>query len=419
MAKTIKMNRFTGMNNIKESEGLFVERGGVAEPRIILNADVSEAGRLIQRDGTTKIIPLTDGHSEWAGATCHLVMDGTTLKRISGETATTILDIGGLVAPMHYAEVADKVYISNKYYNGIFDPETDAISAWGIPLPVGPVISWTPGNLPVGRYKVTFTQNPTAPGDDMSGNGPISQIVLNSEGGISISNRPANAVVWCTDPNGDKFFKVGETDRIVTATSVEPLRSFLCSPPPFMEHIVHAFGRMWGLRDNFLYYSESFHLDWWRLGDNRIKFATNGTMIAKVKTGLFVGCEDRTKFLLGTEPEKMEERDVGAGAVPGTLSYCNDIIELGDTISPPEKKHNSVPVWVSQEGIVAGNPAGRLFSLSQQKVKFAPGNVGASLYRKKDGHFQFLTSFPKGGEQDGFGMSDVATVEVIRNGTVI
>lgn len=415
MPNEIKINSFTGMQNIESSEGLFVKKG-VAQPRVILNADCTEKGRIVKREGQTKIISLTDGHSEWSGATCHLVMDGTTLKRISGETATTIENIGGAVVPMAYAEVADKVYLSNEFYTGIFDPVANTLSAWGISLPAGPMISTTSGGLPVGTYHVCLTQTS---GDDISGNGPITQIVLASEGGISISNRPSGAVVWCTDPNGDIFYRIGETDTITSVTTVEPLPSMFCSPPPFMKYITHAFGRMWGMVGSRLYYSEPFHLDWFKLGNNVFEFATDITLIAKVKTGLFIGCEDRTYCLLGTEPKDMKQLDVGAGAVPGTLAYCNDIIELGDTISPPEKKHVSVPVWVSQEGIVAGNPVGRLFSLSQQKVKFAPGNVGASLYRKKDGQFQFLTSFPKGGVQEGLGMSDETTVEVIRNGVVI
>ncbi len=416
MANEIKINSFTGMQNIESAEGLFVKKG-VAQPRILLNADCSEKGRIVKRDGYTKIISLTNGHSlSKDTVSCLLCMDGTTLKRLSGETATTIEDLGGYVTTMHYSEVANLVYLSNAFYNGIFDPNANTVSAWGITLPVGPVLSTTSGSLPIGTYHVCFTQ---ASGDDISGNGPITQIVLTSEGGISISNRPSGAVTWCTDPNEDIFYRIGETDAIAGVPTVEPLPSMFCSPPPFMEYILHAFGRMWGASSNILYYSEPFHLDWWKLGTSTFEFATNITLIAKVKTGLFVGCDDRTYFMGGSNPEEMQQLDVGAGAIPGTLAYCNDIIELGDTISPPEKKHTSVPVWVSQEGIVAGNPAGRLFSLSQQKVKFAPGDKGASLYRKKDGQFQFLTSFPKGGEQDGLGMSDDATVEVIRNGVVI
>jgi len=416
MANEIQINAFTGMQNIETAEGLFVKKG-VAQPRIILNADVSEKGRLTKREGYTEVVTLTDGHSLSKDlVSCLLVMDGITLKRLDGTTLTEIGSVGMLKTNMYYAEVGDKVYLSNKYYNGIFDPDTNALSTWGITLPNGPVLSSTSGGLPGGIYHVCFTQRS---GTDISGNGPISKITLSSTGGISISNRPTDGVVWCTDPNGDIFYRIGEVSSILNSVSVEPLPSMFCSPPPFVEHLTHAFGRMWGMVDNILYHSEPFHLDWWKLGTSFFEFATKGTLIAKVRTGLFIGCDDRTYFMGGTKPEEMQQLDVGAGAVPGTLAYCNDIIELGDTISPPEKKHTSVPVWVSQEGIVAGNPAGRLFSLSQQKVRFAPGNVGASLYRKKDGQFQYLTSFPKGGAQDGLGMSDDATVEVIRNGVVI
>jgi len=415
MVNTINLDKFTGMNNVKDAEGLFVGKG-VAQPRIILNADVTDQGRIVRRDGFTEIAALTDGHSLWSGSTCILVMDGTTLKRLDGDTLTTIEDLGGLSTTMYYAEVGDQVYFSNKYRNGIFDSEDNSVSDWGITLPTGPVLSSTSGSLDSGIYHVCFTQGS---GDNISGNGPVSHITLSSTGGISIGNRPTGAVVWCTDPNGDIFYRIGEVDTIVNIPSVEPLPSLFCSPPPYLEHLTHAFGRMWGARGNILYYSEPFRVDWWKLGQCYFEFATDITLVAKTYTGLFVGCEDRTYSLLGTEPEKMQQTDVGAGAVPGTLVYCNDIIELGDTISPPEKKHRSVPVWVSETGIVAGNPVGRLFSLSQGKVRFNPGSYGASLYRNRDGNFQYLTSFYKGSEDSGLGMSDDATIEVVRNGRVI
>lgn len=413
--KNIEIHAFTGMNNIKSSEGLFVKKG-VAQPRINLNCDVTPEGILSKRDGQTKTVALSDCHSLFGGATCMLVMSGLNLYRIEDESYTLIQGVTGPQDDMFYAEVADQVYMSNQYWNGIFDPMTNAVSDWGITLPPGPMLSSTNGNLPPGTYHVCFT---SVSGSDISGNGPISQIMLSSEGGISISNRPADAIVWCTDPNGDTFYRVGEVSTIVDIPAMEPLPSLFCSPPPFLKYITHAFGRMWGARGNYLYYSEPFHLDWWRLGANRFEFATDITLIAVVKTGLFIGCEDRTYCLLGRQPEEMQQLDVGAGAIPGTLAYVNDIVELGDVISPPEKKHHSVPVWVSQEGIVAGNPLGRLFSLSQDKVRFYPGKKGAALYRKKDGNFQYLTSFYKGGEQEGIGMEDDATVTVIRNGQVI
>jgi len=416
MTDPIKIDSFTGMKNIEDAGDLFTGQGTVT-PRIILNSDVTRSGNLVKRDGYTSVVDLTAGHSMWSGATCILVMDGLILKRLDGKTLTTIQTVTGPQSAMFYSEVGDKVYISSKYYNGIFDPETNTVSSWGITLPSGPVLATGAGAMAEGLYHVCLT---TESDNEISGNGPISQITLSSTGGISISNRGADDVVWCTDPNGDIFFRVGKSDGIINIPSVEPLPSLFCYQPPYMENLTHAFGRMWGSKGNILYYSEPFHLDWWKTGTSFFEFATDITLVANMATGIFVGCKDRTYCLLGSKPEEMKQLDVGAGAVSGSLGYCNNVIELGDTISPPEKKHVSIPGWMTSDGsFVLGNPAGRVFNLSQEKIKFVPGDKAASLFREKNGQFQFLTSFQKGGEQSGLGMSDEATVEVIRNGKVI
>jgi hypothetical protein len=186
-----------------------------------------------------------------------------------------------------------------------------------------------------------------------------------------------------------------------------------------MKYITYAFGRVWGSIDKILYYSEPFHPEWFRASLNKFEFDQGINMIAQVPTGLFIGCEDITYFLAGDEPQQMKQTLAGKGAVPGTLVYCDNVPELGDILSPAERIHVSVPIWLSQEGVVIGNASGRLFNLTQQKVKFAPGVKGASVHRMKNGEFQYLTSFKQGSPGSGFGMADTATAEVIRNGKVI
>jgi hypothetical protein len=406
-----RIDEFRGMNNIKLAEGSF------KEPRIVLNADVTEEGRVIKRDGQTKVIDLPGAHSIWADKLAMMCAAPGKLYRIQHGNAVEICSISGPKSPMSYVDVGDLIYASNLYWNGIFDPSDNSIGAWGIPLPEQVVLTGISGNLPAGTYNVCLTNRV---GKNISGNGPVSQIILSSgNSGINISNRPANGVTWVTDPDGSVFHLAGETDNIIAPPGMEPLPSFLCSPPLNMENLCLAFGRMWGSVAKNLYYSEGLHFDWFKLSSNLIDFSENIRLIARVKTGLFIGCDNYTKFLKGTVPKEMEVKDAGPGVCKGTVKYCDDLGELGDTISPPEKTHVSVPVWLAKNGFVAGNEAGRLFSLSQRKVKFVPGNEGASLFRKKDGKFQFLTSFKSGSEGSGFGMSDSATCEVIRNGTLI
>jgi hypothetical protein len=417
MTKPITLDNFVGMNNIKQSENLFVGRAKSCQPRIILNADTTSQGRLIKRDGSTKVVDLTSPHSLWAETLAVLCASEGKLYRISQNQAAEICSITGQDTYLSYIEIDNKIYISNKYWNTIFDPADNSTSAWGLTLPEQPVVSSTTGNLPAGTYQICFTK---FSGREISGNGAIASIELTSEGGISISNRSADSLVWITDPNGNKFFLAGQLDTIVGhAQSSELLPSFLCSPAPFMECLDYAFGRVWGNIDNVLYYSEPFYPEWFRLQFNKFEFDQNITLVAHVPTGMFVGCEDVTYFLAGTEPSQMKQTVAGKGAVPGTLTYCNNVPELGDILSPAERIHVSVPIWLSQEGIVIGNASGRLFNLTQQKVKFRPGARGASVHRMKNGAFQYLTNFKQGSPGSGFGMADNVTAEVIRNGKVI
>lgn len=417
MSRPIKIDNFSGMDNIRLEESLFVGRDKKCSPRVILNADCTVKGRLIKRDGSAKFVALTGAHSLWACDAAMLCASGGKLYRISQGQAVEICEIGGPVSYLSYTEIDNKVYISSKYWNIIFDPSDNSTEAYGLTLPDQPVISSTSGSLPAGTYQLCFTRFNNR---EISGNGAIALIELSAEGGVAIANRTSDLLVWITDPNGSKFYLAGQIDTVVaTASSSEPLPSFLCSPPPFMEHITHAFGRVWGSVGNILYYSEPFHPEWFRLVLNRFEFDQDITLIAQVSTGLFVGCEGTTFFLQGTEPQGMKQSIVGKGAVPGTLYYCNNVPELGDILSPAEKIHVSVPIWLSQEGIVIGNPSGRLFNITQEKVRFRPGVRGASIHRMKDGEFQYLTSFKQGSPGSGFGMTDSATAEVIRNGKVI
>ena len=409
MANPFRVNAFAGMKNIHDASVK------LENPTVILNADTNNEGRLIKRGGQSKMIDLAGAYSLWGCKFVMLVAAGGVLYRISQGQAISFGSIAGPGDPLSYEEVAGKVYISNRHWAAVYNPATLSLEQWGIALPQAPRLSVIDGNLPAGVYHVCFTiQN----GDEISGNGPLEAIELTEDNsGIWIENLPDNAIVWVTDPNGEKLFYAGNASSVVTLISVEPLPTFLCSPPEPMENLCYAFGRMWGSVDNVLVHTEPYQVGLTQ-NTNRFELDQKITMIARVSTGLFVGLENKTVFFAGTEPAKMIQMDAGAGAVKGTLAYCNNLGELGDVLGTSEKVYVDVPVWLSQEGIVAGNPSGRLFNLTNNKVKFTPPQSGAAMYRDVNGTFQFLTSFPHGQSGSGVRASDPKAIEAFKNGHV-
>jgi hypothetical protein len=179
-----------------------------------------------------------------------------------------------------------------------------------------------------------------------------------------------------------------------------------------MENICYAFGRIWGSVDSDIYYCEPYRFGWFKLSGNKFSFDSYITLIAKTSTGLFIGMEERTIFLLGTEPDQMQEMDAGAGSVKGSLAYCNNLPDLGSILGTPEKGFVDVPVWMTEEGIVAGNSTGKLYNLTKNKIKTSKPSRGASLYRNLEGVFQFLVSFKRGATGSGKGFSDHDTDKV-------
>jgi hypothetical protein len=410
----INVHGFSGSNNVKTEEKFFSKKG-VCEPRVILNADIDLTGRVVKRQGKDLAITLSGAHSLWAGNTCMLCAANGVLYRISQGKAVNLGTISGVKYPLSYVEAEDKVYISNPYWQGVLDPSSNTVSSWGVAVPPGPMLLSSAGNLPAGTYYVCMTN---VVNGELSGNSPITQFQLSAEGGIQVLNRPTGALVWITDTNEGIFYLVGAQNQIVTLPTVEPLPSFMCSPPPFLTNLCYAFGRIWGSSGCDVYYSQPFKLGWFKLSSNVYHFEDEVTMIAKVPTGLFIGMKNRTRFLLGTIPEQMVQQDAGAGSIQGTLAYCNNLPELGWTLGTPEKDFTDVPVWMTSEGIVVGSPSGKFFNVTKNKLKMGIPEQGASLYRNLEGVIQFLTSFKMGTTGSGAGFSDPDTINAFINGRI-
>jgi hypothetical protein len=413
----IDVKGFDGANNVVGEEHFYSNaQRRIASPRVILNADIDLVGRLNARKGKTLFLTLAGAHSLWSCPSCMLCAAGNTFYRIKQGAKVTLGTISGPAGtPLSYAEAEGKVYASNPYWCGVYDPAANTLSSWGVSLPPGPMLLSGTGNLPAGVYHVCMTN---VSGTDISGNGPIVKIELTATGGIQILNRPSGALVWATEANESVFYRVGAVSQIVDIPAVEPLPTFLCSPPPNLDNLCYAFGRMWGSSGSTVYYSEPFKLGLFRLNVNKFTFDSPITLIAKVSTGLYVGMESRTVFLAGVVPKDMQQIDAGSGSIPGTLVYCDNMPELGWTLGTESKNFTDVPVWLTDDGVVVGNATGKLFNITKNKLKTGIPVRGASLYRNLEGITQFLTSFKRGVTGSGMGFSDADTMAAFEDGRI-
>ena len=311
---------------------------------------------------------------------------------------------------LFYAACADAVYISSRHWMGILNLTQNTVARWGIPLPEQPVLAAISGTgaLTAGRYQVCYTNLVDGL---IGGSGMIAEIdILTDNSTIQLLNMPDGVIAWATDPDGNTFYRAAEEQALITGIeTMEPLPTFLCSPPSPMKFIRRAFGRLWGALDNRLIYSEPYRYDLFK-STNGFTFSTEILLVAFVDGGIFVGFDDRTIFLPGTEPSVMREVHVGAGVARNILAYCNNVPDMG----------NNVPVWVSKDGLVAGGHSGALIMITKDRVQFPAGQEGAAVSRIVNGQEQYLTSFkqerPRG---SGVGFGDSATCEVVRNGKVL
>jgi len=405
--REIKVDNFEGMNNI-----VVKSKRTMANPSIILNANVEPDGSLVKRPGYEKVIDLTGGHSLWTNnkGIVLCVAASKVYSVVDGIATVELADTARADAPMSYLEISGKIYLSNKNWTGMFDPELNSIVEWGIPVPVTPILTTGTGSLPTGIYMVCLTA--ISEYGRPSGNSALTEITLSEPGGISISNLPEGASVWMTDPNGSQLLYAGNSSFITNLPEhPEPIPTMWGEPPYPMSHLCWAFGRVWGSRFEKVFYSEPYQPELFRLSTGFFDFKETILMVAKTDHGLFIGGDANTYYLAGTDPLGMVQSIAGVGVVPGTLCYVSDLGELG----------KNVPVWIGKDGVYAGLADGRILNVVKNNLRIDPQQVqGASFSRVKDGRKQMLFSMKHNqprGQVVGFG--DLAACDVVRDGMVI
>ena len=162
-------------------------------------------------------------------------------------------------------EIDGLIYMSSATWTGKYNLITEAIEDWGVALPPAPVVSVvSDGELPPGRYFLCYTI--LAGRGVAGGNGDICTIEFEGESkGIVLANYLSSYLCWITDANGKDFYLADvQSDKITSRYYGTPLQSLFVVSPPKMTVIAYAFGRIWGIKGRFLYYSEPGAYEWFK-----------------------------------------------------------------------------------------------------------------------------------------------------------
>lgn len=415
----VKISNFTGMANAvsRDDATLGRDKGrGIRDtPHVILNAD-PVSGVLIRRPGLRKVIDMeglqtiwSDGHRVF-GVAANALYE---LHPESGERDELCTLNGDAMHPVSFVKQGDKVYFSNIFDNGVIDLSTMACVGWGIEPPHDPVAKATgDGGLQPGTYNVIYSW---VSSDGLaSGNSAITPVELSEEGGIALTSRNPGAVVWCTEADGHVFYRVGEVDNITHIATAEPFPHLWAGPPPRMDHLTVAHGRMWGARGKTLYYSEPHRFDLWNKAYSRFDYHEKITGVAGTETGVYVGTEKRVLFLLGRDPREMSERRVAeepmlAGSLTRVRAEDVRLSDLGEVL----------PVWVGGDGVYVGSEQGSATNISGTQIGLrALGAARASVVAHvQSGYHRLLASIQQ--QDDGVVMGDNVTAAIVRRGSVV
>lgn len=397
-SRPLKIENIAGMDNTGGSKPPEV-------PDVILNMD-AVSNSLQVRAGRKLHVALTSPNSLYAvGSVLLCSADGVVWPRSVWEideagNKRELWKVDG-DDKLYYVTVGDKTYFSSRRSSGAYSFASRSISSWGVALPTAaPSLAAVSGRLPPGIYSVLFTR--INAGGEISGAGPATEIELNAPGGISIGNVAGDYWVWATEADGDKYLFCGSSSFLDGAFGGDALQTLDVKPPQGLTNLIYFAGRIWGVEDKELKYSEAYAYSWFRKYNN-FSFEEDILVLAADEGGIYVGTKTATWYQSGRDVRNMRLDKIGNGVIKGTLTHA-----------PIGEANKRVPVWAGKEGMFAGIN-GQAVKLTGDNLNFVISETGASFFRLVKGEPQIGVTSPEG----NFSVSDQVSAKIFRGGRLI
>lgn len=382
--KIVPLGGFAGINNrLPDHQLSIVERGRKAGDylRNAVNVDITDAGTIQRRKGSTLVQAGDDCHSMWSdGEGPAFYVDGTTLYQWPRTAVRSGLVPG---ARCSFVKAPDGwVYWTNgivleRIKNGVSEP-----AGLETPNPAPNVTATEGGSLPAGYYQVSITAT-DAEGRESGATWPV-QVQVPKDGVLQIDGMPAGLKnIYVSSLNGDVLF------HAMTTTSTSYVFPLLPSLGPQLQtlglrpmpagHIVRwDKGRLVVVQGSVIYVSEPYAPGWFDPGRGYLPLPDRVVMYAPVDGGRYFATRDKTWWLPGG--------DIEASPLTERLPY--GVVE-GSQVTI----ENSTDVaWFSTRGFVVGNTGGEVKNIQEGTVAVNPGQIGASLHREEDGMRQLVST---------------------------
>lgn len=392
--------------------------------RSVVNADITDKGKIVRNRGYQKILSGTNVHSLWGvqGFPYGFVVDNGVLYALDDTLNKAPIIAVDDVRRMSYRYLNDRVYLSNGVQAGYLTRAGD-FWPWQVECPdtAPQCAASSTGGMDAGQYQVTcqFRRQ-----DGWLSGAPLAvSAIVTTGGGIDLTNIPQpktaemQAVrLYVTPANGDQFYHYADlpigktTHKIIKKDLGRILETQFLRPLPAGEYIAFYRGRWYVSVSNVLFFSESLNFGLYRPKKNFFAFPGPIVMVESVQDGLFVATTDKHYFLSGDDAPGMAQRELlQVGAVPRS-------------VVTPEMTGNETegPIWIAQElGFVEGGAGGQIKPITRQRLSIPTAQEAASLFRKRPGINQIVTSLGNTGTVTHGVASDAVEVEIIRNGILL
>lgn len=403
-ANTAPIGPFVGINNRLPDHQLgIVERGRKAGDylRNAVNVDLTAAGTLQRRKGSTLAQAGADCHSLWSDGEQAFYVDGDTLYQYPRIALRSGLVPGRRVSWCK-TPTDDVVWTNGTVLERI---RAGSSASMGLPVPnPAPTVSASAGgSLKAGVYQVAITAA-NADGEESGATWPV-QVTVPEGGRIQVSDLPGTLTnIYISPLNGDALYLAATTTASsyvipVSGALGQSLQTLGLRAMPAGEIVREHFGRLLVASGSTLYYSEPFGYALHNPQRGRIHFGGRITLLAPVQGGCYVGTETETFWLPGGDIEKTEIIELlPYGAVPGT-----------DTAL----ENQTGVAWMSARGLIVADAQGQAKNVQEDTVAARPAQIGATLYREQDGVRQLVAAV-SGAQESRAAANSYMTMEVVR-----